>query len=94
MARPETTAHVRVTQHSWQLGIIAGEVQGGDFVWQFSWRFRGDSAKQTLRERDNLSIEPALGRALIQDALLRFLLKWDYQLEAGGDYTFTVRAKF
>jgi hypothetical protein len=86
MARPETTAHVRVTQHSWQLGVIAGEVQGGDFIWQFSWRFRG--------ERDNLSIEPALGRALIQDALLRFLLKWDYQLEAGGDYTFTVRAKF
>jgi len=31
---------------------------------------------------------------LIQDALLRFLLKTDYQLEAGGDYAFSVRAKF
>jgi hypothetical protein len=84
--RTETTANVRVTDHSWQRGVIGGEVQAGDFTWQFCWRFRG--------ERDNLSIEPSLGRALIQDALLRFLLKWDYQLEAGGDYTFTVRAKF
>jgi hypothetical protein len=39
-------------------------------------------------------VEPSLGRALIQDALLRFLLKADYQLEAGGDYAFTVRASF
>jgi len=39
-------------------------------------------------------VEPSLGRALIQDALLRYLLKVDYQLEAGGDYVFTVRAKF
>ena len=36
----------------------------------------------------------SLGRALIQDALLRFLLKTHYQLEAGGDYAFNVRAKF
>ncbi|MEY4354951.1 MAG: hypothetical protein RLZZ89_19, partial [Cyanobacteriota bacterium] len=26
--------------------------------------------------------------------LLRFLVKSDYQLEPGGDYQFTVRAKF
>ena len=39
-------------------------------------------------------VEPSLGRALIQDALLRFLVKSDYQLEAGGDYVFTVRAAF
>lgn len=39
-------------------------------------------------------MEPSLGRALIQDALLRFLLKADYQLEPGGDYVFTVRASF
>jgi len=31
---------------------------------------------------------------LIQDALLRFLVKCDYDLEPGGDYTFTVRARF
>jgi len=39
-------------------------------------------------------VEPSLGRALIQDALLRFLVKSDYTLEAGGDYCFTVRAAF
>ncbi len=83
---PETIAYVRVTSHSWQQGIIAGEVNAGEFVWQFQWRFRDT--------RDNLKVEPSMGRALIQDALYRFLLKWDYQLEAGGDYTFTVRAQF
>ena len=41
----------------------------------------------------DLSVEPSLGRALIQDALLRYLLQADYQLEAGGDYAFTVRAQ-
>jgi hypothetical protein len=81
---PETTAHVRVTQHSWQSGKIAGEVNAGEFVWQFQWCFR----------EGQLIVEPALGRALIQDALGKFLQHWDYQLEAGGDYEFTVRAKF
>ena len=52
--------------------------------WTFSWFF----------DRGELQVEPSLGRALIQDALLRFLLKTDYQLEAGGDYAFSVRAKF
>jgi hypothetical protein len=31
---------------------------------------------------------------LIQDALFRFLVRTDYRLEPGGDYSFTVRAKF
>ena len=47
-----------------------------------------------LPDRGELTVEPSLGRALMQDALLRFLLKADYQLEPGGDYVFTVRAKF
>lgn len=81
---PETTARVRVTQYSWQSGKIAGEVNAAEFLWEFQWCFR----------QDELIVEPALGRALIQDALGRFLKKWDYQLEAGGDYEFTVRAKF
>ena len=51
---------------------------------QFHWFF----------DRGELSVEPSLGRALIQDALLRFLVKSDYRLEAGGDYSFTVRARF
>ena len=41
-----------------------------------------------------LLVEPPLGRALIEDALLRFLLKKDYQLEAGNEYKFTISAKF
>ena len=45
-------------------------------------------------DRGELSVEPSLGRALIQDALLRFLLRADYELEPGGDYSFTVRASF
>jgi hypothetical protein len=76
---PETIAHVRVTHHSWQFGKVLGEVTAGDFCWEFQLE---------------LVVEPALGRALIHDALGRFLKQWDYQLEAGGDYEFTVRAKF
>lgn len=83
---PETTARVRVTHHSWQFGQVAGEVTAGDFRWEFNWRCREGNLE--------LIVEPALGRALIQDALGRFLKQWDYQLEAGGDYEFTVRAKF
>jgi Protein of unknown function (DUF3146) len=83
---PETIAHVRVTQHSWQFGKVVGEVTAGEFCWEFQWCCRQGHIE--------LIVEPSLGRALIQDALSRFLKKWDYQLEAGGDYEFTVRAKF
>ena len=43
--------------------------------------------------KDNL-VHPPLGRALIEDALLRFFLKKDYELEAGNEYKFTISAKF
>jgi hypothetical protein len=82
---PETTAYVRVTRHSWQKGTIEGEVSAANFEWQFQWRFR---------EEKTLILEPSQGRALIQEPLHRFLEKWDYQLEPGGDYSFTVRAEF
>jgi hypothetical protein len=80
---PETTAYVRITHQSWQQGRIEGEVQASDYHWQFQWRFN----------RGELSVEPSLGRALIQEPLGRFLEKWDYQLEPGGDYSFTIRAE-
>ncbi len=83
---PETTAHVRVTQHSWQFGRVTGEVSAGDFSWEFQWCCREGNIE--------LIVEPSLGRSLIQDALGLFLKQWDYQLEAQGDYEFTVRAKF
>ncbi|EKD07418.1 DUF3146 family protein [Limnospira fusiformis KN01] len=82
---PETNAHIRITRQSWQSGILEGDVSAGDYVWQFQWRFR---------QRKSLVIRPSQGRALIQEPLGRFLEKWDYKLEPGGDYSFTIRAKF
>ncbi len=81
---PNTTAHVRITQSSWQQGKIEGDVIAAQFQWQFQWHFR----------RGQLSVQPSLGRALIYEPLGRFLERHDYQLEAGSDYEFTVRAKF
>ena len=80
---PETTAHVRITGQSWQYGLIEGDVSAGDFEWHFTWYFR----------RGELSVKPSQGRALIKEPLGRFLEKQDYQLEPGGDYDFTIRAK-
>jgi hypothetical protein len=80
---PETTAYVRITHHSWSQGRIEGEVRTNDYAWQFQWRFR----------QGQLRIEPSLGRALICEPLSRFLERCDYQLEPGGDYSFTIRAK-
>ncbi|MFN5194058.1 MAG: DUF3146 family protein [Cyanobacteriota bacterium] len=81
---PATTARVRVLEQSIGRRCLAGEVSAGTFLWTFVWSF----------DRGELTVEPSLGRALIQDALLRFLIRSDYQLEPGGDYVFTVRARF
>lgn len=79
----ETIALVRVTQQSWQQGRLQGEVLAGNYQWQFQWWFR----------RGQLVVQPSLGRALILEPLSRFLEHHDYQLEAGGNYKFVVRAK-
>jgi len=85
MARlPATTAQLRVLRRSFKPALLEGEVSAGGFQWTFHWAF----------DRGELRVEPSLGRALIQDALLRYLLRDDYQLEPGGDYMFTVRASF
>lgn len=83
-AKPETTAYVRITRQSWQQGKLEGEVTAASYQWRFQWHFRGGK----------LSVQPSLGRALILEPLGRFLERHDYQLEAGGDYEFTVRGKF
>ncbi len=80
---PETIAHVRIIRQSWQQGKLEGEVTANDLEWQFEWCF----------SRGELSVEPSLGRALIQEPLGRFLEQKDYQLEPGGDYSFTIRAE-
>jgi len=81
---PVTTAYVRVHQKSFSDQFLAGEVSAAGFEWQFRWTFASGE----------LIVEPSLGRALIQDALLRFLIKDDYILEPGGDYIFMVRSQF
>ena len=81
---PHTTAHIRVFKQSFSEKSIDGEVEAGGFQWKFRWGF----------EKGELSVEPPLGRALIQDALMRFLIKSDYHLEPGGNYFFTVRSQF
>ena len=80
---PETIAYVRITQQSLSMGKIEGKVNAASYEWQFRWRFR----------QRQLSVQPSLGRALIQEPLERFLERSDYQLEPGSDYTFTVRTK-
>lgn len=80
---PETIAYVRITRQSWQQGLLEGEVRAGEFEWQFQWSFR----------QGQLSVKPSQGRALIKEPLGRFLEQRDYQLEPGGDYAFTIRAK-
>jgi hypothetical protein len=80
---PKTTAHICITAQSWQAGKIEGQVSAGDFTWDFQWRFR----------QKQLNISPSKGRALIQEPLGRFLEAYDYQLEPGSDYWFTIRAQ-
>lgn len=80
---PQTTAYVRITYQSWQQGRIDGEVRANEYEWHFQWRFR----------QSTLLVEPSLGRALIKEPLSRFLERCDYQLEPGGDYSFTIRAE-
>jgi hypothetical protein len=80
---PETTAYVRITRQCWQQGKLEGEVRANQFEWQFEWCFR----------QGVLSVQPSLGRSLIKEPLGRFLEQKDYQLEPGGDYSFTIRAE-
>ena len=83
-AKPETIAHVSVKEYCFTKKEVKGIVEACDFKWSFTWSFG----------RGVLFVNPPLGRALIEDSLLRFLLKKDYELEAGNEYKFTISAKF
>ena len=83
-ARPETVANVSVMEYCFSKKQIKGVVKASQFTWNFTWSFN----------KGLLFVEPPLGRALIQDALLRFLLQKDYELEAGNEYKFIISAKF
>ena len=82
--KPETIANVSVKEYSFSKRQIEGVVEASQFKWTFIWSFNNGS----------LLVNPPFGRALIEDALLRFLLKKDYELEAGNEYKFTISAKF
>ena len=83
-AKPETIANVSVKEYCFNKKELKGVVEASDFKWQFTWSFG----------KGILFVKPPLGRALIEDSLLRFLLKKDYELEAGNEYKFTISAKF
>ena len=83
-SKPETVAYVSVKEFCFSKKHIKGIVEASQFKWNFTWSFN----------KGLLTVNPPLGRALIEDALLRFLLKKDYELEAGNEYKFTISAKF
>ena len=83
-AKPETIAHLSVKEYCFTKKEVKGVVEASDFKWHFTWSFG----------KGLLFVKPPLGRALIEDSLLRFLLKKAYELEAGSEYKFTISAKF
>ena len=83
-AKPETTAYLIVKEYCFTKKQVKGIVKASQFNWQFTWSFG----------KGLLKVDPPLGRALIENALLRFLLKKDYELEAGSEYKFIISSKF
>ena len=82
--KPETIANLSIKEYCFSKKQIKGVVEASQFKWTFTWSF----------SKGLLLVNPSLGRALIENALLRFLLKKDYELEAGNEYKFTISAKF
>ena len=83
-SKPETIANISVNEYCFSKKQIQGVVEASQFKWTFIWSFN----------KGLLTVNPPLGRALIENALLRFLLEKDYELEAGNEYKFTISAKF
>ena len=82
--KPETTVYVSIKEYNFNKRELKGFVEASDFQWNFTWSFT----------KGKLFVNPPLGRALIEDSLLRFLIKKDYELESGSSYKFTVSSKF
>ena len=83
-SRPQTTAYLNIKEYNFKTKELKGVIEASDFKWNFIWSFKNGK----------LSVKPPLGRALIEDSLLRFLIKKDYQLETGNTYKFTILSKF
>ena len=84
LSRPETIANISVKEYCFSKKQIKGFVEASQFKWSFTWSF----------SKGSLIVNPPLGRALIENALLRFLLTKDYELEAGSEYKLVISAKF
>ena len=84
LSKPETVANLSVKEYCFSKRQINGVVEASQFKWTFTWSFN----------KGSLLVKPPLGRALIEDALLRFLLKKDYELETGNEYKFIISSKF
>ena len=83
-SRPQTIAYLSIKEYNFKKKELKGVIEASEFKWNFIWSFKNG----------RLSVNPPLGRALIEDSLLRFLIKKDYQLETGNIYKFTILAKF
>ena len=83
-SKPETIAYINIKEYCFSKKQIQGVVEASQFKWTFTYLFN----------KGLLKVKPPLGRALIEDALLRFLLKKDYELEAGNEYKLIISAKF
>ena len=81
---PQTIAYLMVKEYNFDTKELKGFIQASEFEWDFIWSFKNG----------RLHVHPPLGRALIEDSLLRFLIKKDYQLESGNIYKFTIFSKF
>ena len=82
--KPETTVYVSIKEYNFNKRELKGLVEASEFQWNFTWSFN----------QGKLFVNPPLGRALIEDSLLRFLIKKDYELESGSNYKFTISSKF
>ena len=82
--KPETIANISIKEYCFSKKQIKGVVEASQFKWTFVWSFN----------KGSLLVNPPLGRALIENALLRFFLKKDYELEAGKEYKLTISSKF
>ena len=83
-SKPKTTVYLNINEYNFKTRKLKGIAKASEFKWNFTWSFT----------KGKLFVNPPLGRALIEDSLLRFLIKKDYELESGNNYKFTVSAKF
>tara|TARA_B100000212_G_scaffold340458_1_gene321090 strand:+ start:355 stop:612 length:258 start_codon:yes stop_codon:yes gene_type:complete len=83
-SKPQTTVYISIKECNFNTQELRGIVEASEFQWVFTWSF----------SKGRLFVTPPLGRALIEDSLLRFLIRKDYELETGSNYKFTISSKF